>query len=82
MGAKSRGNWASGMCLKDCTHQGVDDICSGCIRFSNLNAKDPYKYSEDDYDKLPSYGRESMRFKPHYNNAFGKFIHTKGDLLS
>ena len=35
MGAKSRGNWQIGYCLRvDCLNR-TDDGCSDCFRFSN-----------------------------------------------
>lgn len=35
MGAKSRGNWSLGYCMKtDCQNR-TDDKCSECFRFSN-----------------------------------------------
>lgn len=85
MGAKSRGNWSSGICLKDCSHQGVEEMCSGCIRFSNLNSLEPVVTTNatprSDRPWTKKLG-PSMRFHPHYNNAFGKYIGTKGEYLS
>jgi hypothetical protein len=83
MGAKSRGCWP-GACLKDCFHHGSEMVCNSCIRFSNLNNEHPEVFVEK---KSPSgltskSGKESMRFYPHYNNAFGKYISTKGEYLS
>lgn len=83
MGAKSRGNWAVGKCFKDCIHQGCEEICGSCIRFSNLNSKMPTVFEmKEDGKRIAKYGKDSLRFYPHYNNAFGKFISTKGEYLS
>ena len=82
MGAKSRGNWSVGMCLKDCTHQGVDDICGSCLRFSNWNNPNPAIIEDKDTTRSMYSHKESMRFYPHYNEAFGKYISTKGEYLS
>ena len=84
MGAKSRGNWSSGICLKDCSHKGMDDICSACVRFSNLNSPNPEKFDQkvEEWAAQPTVGKESMRFHPHFNAAFGKYISTKGEYLS
>ena len=36
MGAKSRGNYTVGICLKiDCVNQGEKEICDKCYKFSN-----------------------------------------------
>jgi hypothetical protein len=83
MSAKSRGNWQTGICLKDCTHKGNEAVCGGCVRFSNLNAKIPeITRMAVSFDSIKTYGKESKRFYPHYNNAFGKYISTKGEYLS
>jgi hypothetical protein len=34
MGAKSRGNWRLGGCLKNCKHQGNDVKCGHCYRIN------------------------------------------------
>ena len=45
MGAKSRGGWQLGYCMKtDCMNRN-DDGCSDCFRFSN------YKTVDEDGDK-------------------------------
>lgn len=81
-GAKSRGGWQLGICLKDCSHQGVDDVCRSCIRFSNLNSVEPVVIDESSKRRKTVKLGPSMRFYPHYNNAFGKYIGTKGEYLS
>ena len=83
MGAKSRGGWNLGMCLKDCTHQGKEEVCKACIRFSNLNSENPMVFENKETKKeFVGIGKESLRFYPHFNEAFGKFINTKGEYLS
>lgn len=45
MGAKSRGNWSLGFCMKvDCINRN-DDGCADCFRFSN------YKVVNEDQGK-------------------------------
>lgn len=37
-GAKSRGNWNLGMCLKNCANRG-EEYCEECFRFSKFKEK-------------------------------------------
>ena len=83
MGAKSRGNWTVGQCFKDCSNQGKEEVCNSCIRFSNLNAENPTVFEKVESKEVRNHsGKDSLRFYPHFNNAFGKFISTKGEYLS
>jgi hypothetical protein len=82
MGAKSRGGWNLGMCLKDCTHQGIEEVCNSCLRFSNWNNPNPAVINESKEVRKSVKLGPSMRFHPHYNEAFGKYIGTKGEYLS
>lgn len=82
MGAKSRGNWQSGICLKECVHKEREDVCGACFRFSNLNKENPETFVESDGEDMVSYGKESMRFFPHYNQGLGMYVHTKGEYLT
>ena len=37
MSVKSRDNWSTGICLKDCSNK--DRKCGDCIRFSNYKPR-------------------------------------------
>lgn len=84
MSAKSRGGWNLGMCLKDCSHKGVDEVCGACIRFSNFNNMNPERTEElsVSYSHEISGHKEDLSFHPHYNRSLGKYIATKGEYLS
>lgn len=45
MGAKSRGGWMMGMCLKECCNRG--EKCEDCLRFSNYKPINKDKQREN-----------------------------------
>ena len=56
-------------------------MCGSCIRFSNLNSLMPALKSKRIAPSVRG-GNGKLAFHPHYNEAFGKYIGTKGEYLS